>query len=94
MFFKYIFQSIRRLVSGKTIKRIDTPIPAGGSSFKISLWLKTDNETPYVVLALLASGNRQYCVMEMDEFHSFFGAMAEIRSTASGLQKPGLPGKR
>ncbi|WP_374251477.1 hypothetical protein [Xanthobacter sp.] len=87
MFFKQLLKGIGRLASGETIRQIDTPVPSVGSNYKISLFLKTKDKIPYVVLALLAPGNRQYCVMEVDEFQSLFTAMAEIRSDATRLSQ-------
>lgn len=82
MIFSTIFRSIKMAVSGKVIKRIDTPIM--DRQCTISLRLKRDSQgRQYVVLVGIASGNYQYYPMELEELKQLTDAALTIQSAAA-----------
>ncbi|TIN79748.1 hypothetical protein [Mesorhizobium sp.] len=85
MFFKKALRSIKRAAFGRIVRQIDTDIASIGR-VKVSLRLKTEREGPYVVLALIAPGNYQYCPMDIGELDAVIKAMSEIRAAAAELE--------
>ncbi|CDZ31145.1 Hypothetical protein NGAL_HAMBI490_60240 [Neorhizobium galegae bv. officinalis] len=72
-----IFKSMKRVLTGRVIRRSDLHIMDGTCS--ISLRMKRDSDGAYVVLACTAAGSRQYYPFERSEFESFVTAGSEIR---------------
>ncbi len=74
-----IFQAIKRVVTGEVIKKLD--ILTNGGMTTVSLRLKQDRKVGerYVVLALISSGNYQYCPLSAGEFREFFEATSELQ---------------
>src|SRR6478609_977748 len=73
-------------MSGEVIATIDTDIMGGACV--LSLRLKQDESSRYVVLAGLASGNYQYYQMDADEFERFADAVHQVRRGLHGVVLP------
>jgi hypothetical protein len=61
----------------------------------ISLGLKRERSTgtEYVVLGMIASGNYQYSLLELDEFDRFLDGAKDIRAAASTPRSPPASGR-
>ena len=77
-----IFESLKRLVTGEVLLKIDTPIHNGATTMSLRLKKKRNSDISYVILAGLSGGNYQYFHFEMDEFDRFIEAAKSIRSAA------------
>ncbi len=77
----HFFRGLRRVFTGRVVKRVDTSI--GGGAVTISLRLKEGHDgDSYVVLVRNAGNYLSYDPMELAEFETFFTAMQEIRIAA------------
>jgi hypothetical protein len=77
------FKSLKRVMSGEVIATIDTDIMGGACV--LSLRLKQDESSRYVVLAGLASGNYQFYQMDAGEFERFADAVHQMRRGLHGV---------
>jgi len=76
-----IFTTIKRVLTGEVLRRIDTETMGGWCT--MSLRLKRERSgAEYVVLAAIARGNNQYYAFELDEFDRFIEAAKAIRAVA------------
>ncbi len=74
-----IFKSIKRVVTGEVIRQLDST--GNGGMTTVSLRLKRDRKDTekYVVLALISSGNYQYCSLSTDEFKALVRSALELQ---------------
>jgi hypothetical protein len=72
-----IFKSMKRVLTGRVVRRADLHIMNGRCA--ISFRMKRDGDGAYVVLACTSAGNRQYYPFERSEFESFVAAAIEIQ---------------
>jgi len=85
-----IFTTIKRVLTGEVLHRIDTEITGGWCT--MSLRLKRESSgVEYVVLAAIARSNNQYYGFELDEFDRFVEAAKAIRAAAQGSRSGGEP---
>lgn len=76
------FRGLRRVFTGRVVKKIDTAI--GGGAVTISLRLKQERDGDlYVVLVRNAGNYLSYDPMDLAEFETLFSAMQEIRTAAT-----------
>lgn len=77
-----LFRGLRRVLTGRVVKKIDTTI--GGGAVTISLRLKEERHGDlYVVLVRNAGNYLSYDPMDLAEFETLFTAMQEIRIAAT-----------
>lgn len=88
-----IFESVKRIVTGEVIRRLDTPIHGGTTT--ASLRLKRDKKagSEYVVLGLTASGNYQYAAFEPHEFRQFVENARVILGELDQIAEARSPGR-
>jgi hypothetical protein len=73
---KATFKSVRRVMTGEVVQRIETY--SNSRVTKMDLSLKREKDGLYVVLAELSRGNRQYVTFSVDEFRQFSQAVQAI----------------
>lgn len=77
-----LFRGLRRVFTGRVVKKIDTTI--GGGSVTISLRLKQEQGGALYVVLVRSGGNyHSYDPMELAEFETLFSAMQDIRIAAA-----------
>jgi hypothetical protein len=77
-YFQAAFTALKRVMTGEIIKQIDTPVMESNCTISLRLKRKKDSSETYVVLALVAAGNYQYCALDPDEFGQLASAVEEI----------------
>jgi hypothetical protein len=73
-----IFQTLKHVMTGKVIQQVDTSANAGWTTMSLRLKRQNESDDPYVVLAIVATGNKQYVAFENSEFEEFAEAVATI----------------
>ena len=76
------FESLKRVLTGEVLAKIDTPIHNGMTTMSLRLKRQRNSDDKYVVLAGLSGGNYQYFHFELDEFERFIEAARSIRAAA------------
>jgi hypothetical protein len=68
-------------MSGEKLQTVDVMIHDGATKMSLILKRETKSAEPYVVLANLSAGNKQYSIFEPDQFEQFADAVYEIRTS-------------
>ncbi len=78
-----MFKSLKRALTGEVLQRIDTKVINGIQTVSLRLKRERESGIEYIVLAMIASGNYQYSMFELDEFDEFLKAAKDIRAAAA-----------
>jgi hypothetical protein len=72
------FKSVKRLVTGEVIQRIDTSADSGGTTMSLRLKRGRDSDDLYTVMMVGGGGNYRYIVFTNDELMQFSNAVETI----------------
>jgi hypothetical protein len=83
-----IFRSLKLMLTGDVLRRIDTEVVNGSQTISLRLKREKGSGIEYVVLGMISAGNYQYSMFELDEFDRFIEAAKDIRAAAAKPRSP------